>query len=872
MALDMQKPRLSATSLSLRSRFRIGTAVILLISCVISALLIYYREKALLEERAYAKTELVMAAVEASREYVRDELRPRMYADFGPDFFMLEAMSTSYVGRAVMDRFGRNVPDFQYRRVAINARNPDSEANPLETEMITFFSEASHATTWKGLADIQNEAWYMRFQPVFFEAGCLHCHGDPREAPAELVRLYGDQNGFGHYAGELAGIIAVGVPVQRALAAIRERAASVFFAVLLIVSSFYLFLMFFFDRIVIHNLRNLLEIFKQESEEQTPDASNLNPISENRMDEPSSDDELQALTRAGISLARNLRDTRLELRRYVLSLEQKVTRRTQALEVSKHLLQEKILLRNQELKTLNRMAELTTQAQNAATIWPQVLKEILTMIPAQGAGVYLWHDGNGVLELIHQENADHLPYRIPLNSPAARPEPPEPEPSGPESSGAEPFGPEFFELEQTIRQAFAGNITRFTSSNRCRGLNVPIACRGSQSGVMCFVEERSAPIAPEQQTLLQSIGWQIGIALESLQDRQRLLQSKELLQSVFDGITDMVMLLDPTYRIKMVNRAYLKRYDVTLEDVYDHPCYEAHSGRLEACAACGLKQAAATGKVVGEEIRCADGALFLIQFYPVFDESGNLESIIRYAREITDQKKMEQKIQQTEKLVAIGQLVAGVAHEINNPLGVILCYINLLKRELADHSQGLKDLAVIEKQTLVSKRIVTDLLQFARAPHSTRHPTAINNLIQDVAQFMRHQFKQEKATLTLELDDNVPSLHLDANKIKQVLINLLINACQSITDKGTITVTSRFKPEDRQVIIQVRDTGVGISPAIKLKIFDPFFTTKTSGDSTGLGLSVSYGIIQDHDGEITVESEPGRGTCFTIRLPQTDPE
>jgi two-component system, NtrC family, sensor kinase len=137
---------------------------------------------------------------------------------------------------------------------------------------------------------------------------------------------------------------------------------------------------------------------------------------------------------------------------------------------------------------------------------------------------------------------------------------------------------------------------------------------------------------------------------------------------------------------------------------------------------------------------------------------------------------------------------------------------------------------------------------------------------------MSHQFKKDKVSLILNLDDNIPSLQLDVNKIKQVLINLLINACQAVSGEGTITVTSRVMSEDRQIEIQVRDTGIGISPAIKTKIFDPFFTTKKSGDSTGLGLSVSYGIIQDHDGEITVESEPGRWTCFTIRFPLIDAE
>lgn len=848
MRSEMQHLNISSRSLGLRSRFRIGTAVILLFSCILSALLIYYRERALLEERAYANTELVMAAVEASREYVREELRPKMYDVFGPNFFMLEAMSSSYVGRAVMDRFSRHVPNFKYRRVAINARNPDSEANSLEKKMIAYFKEMPDLKNWQGLAVVQNEAWYMRFEPVFFETGCLHCHGDPDDAPADLILAYGDKRGFGHYVGDMAGIIAVGVPVHSALAAIKDRATRVFIAVLLIVSIFYLFLMFFFDRIVIHNLRGLLDTFKHEIEGEPSEATDNHIGSANMPNLMSSDDELQALTHAGIALARNLRNARQELRRYALFLENEVKRRTLALQESQRLLQEKILTRDQELSTMTRMAELTTQTQDLQHIWRSVLNEILSLIPAQGAGVYIWNESHNALELVCREKADLLPERV--------------QRSGNDASQENVEG-----IQLSILRAFDGNISSYESSDAPCYLNVPIACRGSQYGVFSFEESSGSPITDEQQSLLLSIGRQVGIAMVSLADRQRLLQSKELLQSVFDGITDMVMLLDQEYRIKMVNRAYLKRYNVNLEDVYDHPCYEVHSGIMHPCSDCGMKKAAETRQAVGKEIHCANGSIFLIQFYPVFDEFGNLESIIRYAREITDQKRMEIKIQQTEKMVAIGQLAAGVAHEINNPLGVILCYVDLLKRELSDYPQGLKDLAIIEKQALASRQIVTDLLQFARTSYSTRHPTAINTLIQDVAQLMKHQFKKDKIFLILKLDDSVPNLLLDADKIKQVLINLLINACQAIPDKGTVTVTSRVIPEDRHVEIQVHDTGIGIHPSIKTKIFDPFFTTKVSGNSTGLGLSVSYGIIQDHGGEITVESEPGRWTCFTVRLP-----
>jgi two-component system, NtrC family, sensor kinase len=138
---NMMKKRFFLPSLSLRTRFHIGIGAFLILICFVSAFLIYRHEKSLLEEIALVKTDLVMAAVEASRAYVREELRPKMYAEFGPEFFMLEAMSTSYAGRAFMDRFSREVPNFNYRRVSVNARNPKSEAGIPEGKMIDYFRE-----------------------------------------------------------------------------------------------------------------------------------------------------------------------------------------------------------------------------------------------------------------------------------------------------------------------------------------------------------------------------------------------------------------------------------------------------------------------------------------------------------------------------------------------------------------------------------------------------------------------------------------------------------------------------------------------------------------------------------------------------------
>ncbi|MBM9538065.1 c-type heme family protein [Desulfobulbus alkaliphilus] len=841
----------SRRPLTIQRRFQLGTALILLFFCIISALLIYFHEKRILEQSAYAQTELVMAAVEATREYVRDELRPKMYSTFGHDYFMMEAMSTSYVSRAVMDRFRESMPAFDYRRVSINARNPDSEANAIEREMITYFQNNEKASNWQGLLESGGEAYYRRFQPVFFEASCLHCHGDPRDAPVDLVKIYGAERGFGHYAGELAGVIAVGIPVDSALAMIREKATSVFLVVFLGVSIFFLALSFFFHRVVVHNLHGLIDIFRRELEphEEIPQ----HPLTSSR-------DEIEELTSAAIVMADRLYTTREELRSYTQTLEEQVAQRTQALLCSKQLLQEKIIARNQELHTLNTIAELTTQGTELGDMLPGALRVTLELIPAMGAGIFLHEKNQEQLILRYRENADCLPELIPLSLPLG-------EASVHTQEGCTSQDPTDTDLGHSITSAFTGQLVRFRSDQGRSLMHIPLDCRGNVLGVMTLTGLEVDIVSLEQEDLLISIGRQIGIAIESLNNVHRLIQSKELLQSVFDGITDLVVLLDRDFRIKMVNKAYLQRYKVDIDTVLNKPCYELHHEAYTSCADCGLKEVLASGKPMSKESRCITGSLFLINFYPLFNETGQVESIIRYARDITDQKRVEQQIQQTEKLVAMGQLAAGVAHEINNPLGVILCYVNLLQRQLSDNQQGHKDLEIIEKQTQNCKRIVTDLLQFARSQDSVKAPACLNTMLSEVVQMLEHQCKHKDISLELLFDQQLPMITVDVNKMKQVFVNLLLNAFQAVQQHGMIRISTAYHPHQQQAEIVFQDNGHGIPPEIQNKIFDPFFSTKQTGDGTGLGLSVSYGIIEEHDGLITVTSDPEAGTRFLIRLP-----
>lgn len=423
------------------------------------------------------------------------------------------------------------------------------------------------------------------------------------------------------------------------------------------------------------------------------------------------------------------------------------------------------------------------------------------------------------------------------------------------------------DLSGSICQALGGQLSRMTVQGEYSCLNIPMSCRGRVLGVLSFISLENDIIGQEQQELLLSIGRQVGIAVESLNDLHRLAQSKELLQTVFDGITDLLMLLDREFKIKMVNKAYLYRYGVEFHEIQDRPCYEVHLGLLDICPGCALPQVMQSAEPSSEEQHCASGEIFLVHFYPILDETGAVEHVIRYAREITEQKKVEQKIQQTEKLVALGQLASGVAHEINNPLGIILCYVDLLQRQLADFPQGLKDLSIIEKQAMNCKNIVTDLLHFSRGQESSKGFAQPNTIVQEVVQMFRHKLKKNKIELNLDLEPDLPETRLNADKIKQVLVNLLMNALQAVPEKGRIHISSGHAPTQDQLWISVWDNGQGVDANIRNKIFDPFFSTKETGEGTGLGLSVSYGIIKEHGGEITLHSEKGAWTCFTIFLP-----
>ncbi|WP_028585811.1 two-component system sensor histidine kinase NtrB [Desulfogranum mediterraneum] len=261
----------------------------------------------------------------------------------------------------------------------------------------------------------------------------------------------------------------------------------------------------------------------------------------------------------------------------------------------------------------------------------------------------------------------------------------------------------------------------------------------------------------------------------------------------------------------------------------------------------------------------------------VYDQAGTMVGCEGIGKDMTRLKTMTKQLINREKMASVGEMAAGVAHEINTPLGIILGYTQLM---LDDYHQGTDahaNLEVMERQTKACRRIVADLLKFSRQADSVKAAIDLNQLIEEVLAVTEHSLNIHQVRVIRNFDPHHPEVIGDAEKLRQVMINLLNNAQYAMAeDGGRLFITTYSQQEE--VLLSVRDTGSGIPEEIKSKIFDPFFTTKEVGKGTGLGLSVIYGIIQEHGGSITVESpfidpESGEtisGTAFQIRLPLSE--
>jgi signal transduction histidine kinase len=233
----------------------------------------------------------------------------------------------------------------------------------------------------------------------------------------------------------------------------------------------------------------------------------------------------------------------------------------------------------------------------------------------------------------------------------------------------------------------------------------------------------------------------------------------------------------------------------------------------------------------------------------------------------TEMEEMQNKLIESEKLAAVGQLAAGVAHELNNPLTGIMGFAQLLLKDKDLSDQQKEDLSLILEQSRRCKTIIQNLLQFSRRKKPTKKPIDLAPLLQETLDLVKYDFSTSGIEIIQKIPVSRPFVYGDPNQLQQVFLNLMTNAKHAMRGQTQAQLIIEMSAKDKKVVMSFQDSGTGIHPDVIGKIFDPFFTTKPTGKGTGLGLSISYGIIKEHDGEIQVQSQKGKGANFIIEFP-----
>ena len=380
-------------------------------------------------------------------------------------------------------------------------------------------------------------------------------------------------------------------------------------------------------------------------------------------------------------------------------------------------------------------------------------------------------------------------------------------------------------------------------------------------------------------TFAEHLADQLSISIQNARLYKQVSRAKDEWEATFMAVTDPILLIDTDYNVLLHNGRLPAELQSFWDKAVSRKCFAKLHGRAETCPECPIQEVQRSGQPVHQRWQIESGVVLDISYYPVLNENKVLSAVTIILKDVTEKIKMEGRLVQSAKLAALGELAAGVAHELNSPMTVIIGTAQLVARELRESGQvdRAAELDDIASSGLRCKRIIQNLLTFSRQDQQPATEINLNAEVQLVLSMIKYQINRNQIKIVEHLASDLPSLIANGPQIQQVLTNFLINARDALETveigERAIDVATELQIKNgrRYVVLSVTDNGIGIPQENLAKIFTPFYTSKEATKGTGLGLSVSLGIAESHSGTIEVLSKPGQGSTFSLVLPIDQP-
>ncbi len=533
-------------------------------------------------------------------------------------------------------------------------------------------------------------------------------------------------------------------------------------------------------------------------------------------------------------------------------------------------LEKQLQQQRQQLALLNQVVQAVSATLETREVLETAVQQVDTIFNIDMAAIYMVKSGRLYCEHCHSIYAEIAPADMPVVL------------VGEGAVGAA------FSQQTTLycNEPVAGDCFQF-NGNPPSAFTVhnlvaaPLIVRGHAVGVVAAYNKNSGAFTSFDIDLFSSLSNAIAEAIENSwlftrvrQRQQEILESRNTLQALIDGIPHPIYTINENWQIVSINKSQSDIFPQTAEELAGEICYQAFFQRQTPCDHCHaaktlLKNEAERWSVnwVGEDHLLRE---WEVNAYPIPSTQAGSASAVILWQDRTDERRLENSLMQAGKLAAIGQLAAGVAHEINNPLTAINANAQMLKMFIPPEDENFESVDLISQAGERAAKVVRGLLDFARQEQYAFEPANINISIRKALDLVRYQLGTADIAIIQSFEENLPEVVASWDHMKSVWLNLLVNARDAVEDlpgNRCIEITTRRAADDKFVQVLLTDNGKGMSAAEVEHIFEPFYTTKDPGKGTGLGLATSHRIIEQHGGEINVVSAPDEGTTFIIRLP-----